>query len=140
MSSFKMICRLIAQRAHEDPAFVEPEHRKTLGFYYLMSQAPARWIAMADQLAEHAIVGMTRELMALGPFAGLRISTRAVLINAGIENVVQLRAALAARAIALDEDIAGNGLHLRPWSKLGVWRGVQVDGCDAEAAVATHGH
>ena len=131
MSSFKKICRLIAQRAHEDLAFVEPEHRKTLGFYYLMSQAPARWIAIADQLAEHANVGMTRELTALGPFAGLRISTRAVLINAGIENVVQLRAALAARAITLDEDIAGNGLTRGRWSELRVWLGVQIDYCDA---------
>ncbi len=54
-----------------------------------------------------------------------------MLINAGIENVVQLRAALAARAIELDEDIAGNGLTRRRWSELRVWLGVQVDGFDA---------
>jgi len=114
-----MICRLIAQRAHEDPAFVEPEHRKTLGFYYLMSQASARWIAIVDQLAEHAKVGMTRELTALARLPDCESEhARGVDQRGNRENAVQLRAALAARAIALDEDIAGIGLTRRRWSEL----------------------
>jgi hypothetical protein len=91
MSSFKTVCALIAQRAHEDPTLLEPEHRKTLGFHYRMIAAPAHWIAVADQLLEHARAGVPREITALGPFAGLRVSTRALLITSGIENVVQLR-------------------------------------------------
>jgi hypothetical protein len=120
-SSFKMVCALIAQRAREDPALLEPEHRKTLGFPYRMIAAPAYWIALADQLVEHAKAGITREVTALGPFAGLRVSTRAILLALGIENVTQLKAAIAAGAITLDEDIAGNGLTRRRWSELRHW-------------------
>lgn len=121
MSSFKMICALIAQRAAEDPALLEREYRKTLGLHYLMSKSPARWIAIADQLAAHAKAGITREVTALGPFAGLRVSTRALLITSGIENVVQLRAAIAAGRIAMNEDITSNGLTRRRWTELRDW-------------------
>jgi hypothetical protein len=121
MSSFKMICALIAQRAAEDPALLEREYRKTLGLHYLMSKSPARWIAIADQLAEHAKAGVTREIAALGPFAGLRVSTRALLITSGIENVVQLRAAIAAGKVAMNEDITSTGLTRRRWTELRDW-------------------
>jgi hypothetical protein len=121
MSSFKTVCTLIAQRAHEDPTLLEPEHRKTLGFHYRMIAAPAHWIAVADQLLEHAKAGVTREITALGPFAGLRVSTRALLITSGIENLVQMRAAIAAGTVAMDEDIAGNGLTRRRWTELRHW-------------------
>jgi hypothetical protein len=109
MSSFKMVCALIAQRAREDPTLLEPEHRKTLGFYYRMIAAPAYWITLADQLVEHAKAGVTRDVTALGPFAGLRVSTRALLLASGIENVTQLKAAIAAGTFTLDEEIASNG-------------------------------
>ena len=121
MSSFKTVCALIAQRAHEDPTLLEPEHRKTLGFHYRMIDAPARWIAIADQLVEHAKAGITREITALGPFAGLRVSTRALLITSGIENVVQLRAAIAAGKVAMNEDITSNGLTRLRWTELRDW-------------------
>ncbi len=120
-SSFKMVCALIAQRAREDPALLEPEHRKTLGFYYRMIGAPAYWIALADQLVEHAKAGITREVTAFGPFAGLRVSTRALLLASGIEDVTQLKAAIAAGTITLDEDIASNGLTRRRWAELRTW-------------------
>ena len=121
MSSFKLVCALIAQRAHEDPGLLEPELRKTLGFHYRMIGSAARWIAVADQLADHAKAGITREITALGPLAGLRVSTRAVLITSNIEDVAQLRAAIAAGTIALDEDIAGDGLTRRRWTELLAW-------------------
>ena len=119
--SFKMVCALIAQRARENPALLEPEHRKTLGFYYRMIGAPAYWIALADQLVEHAKAGITREVTAFGPFAGLRVSTRALLLASGIEDVTQLKAAIAAGTITLDEDIASNGLTRRRWDELCTW-------------------
>lgn len=121
ISSFKMICALIAQRAAEEPALLEREYRKTLGLHYLMSKSLALWIAIADQLAEHAKAGITREITALGPFAGLRVSTRALLITSGIENVVQLRAAIAAGRVAMNEDITSNGLTRRRWTELRDW-------------------
>lgn len=121
MSSFKLVCALIAQRAQEDPSLLEPELRKTLGFHYRMIGSAARWIAVADQLAEHAKAGIPREITALGPFAGLRVSTRAVLITSDIEDVTQLRAAIAAGTIAIDEDIAGDGLTRRRWTELLAW-------------------
>ncbi|AME26879.1 hypothetical protein [Burkholderia sp. PAMC 26561] len=80
MSAFKIVCALIGQQAQEDAGLLEPEHRKTLGFHYRMIGAPAYWIALADQLVEHAKAGITREVTALGPFAGLRGSTRALLL------------------------------------------------------------
>lgn len=76
---------------------------------------------MADQLAEHAKAGIIREITALGPLAGLRVSTRTVLITSGIEDVTQLRAAIAAGTIAIDEDIAGDGLTRRCWTELLAW-------------------
>jgi len=121
MSSSKRVCALIARRAHEDPSLLEPELRKTLGFHYRMIGSAARWIAVTHQLAEHAKAGITREITALGPFAGLRVSTRAVLITSGIENVAQLRTAIAAGTIALDQDIAGDGLTRRRWTELLAW-------------------
>ena len=126
MSSSKRVCALIARRAHEDPSLLEPELRKTLGFHYRMIGSAARWIAVTHQLAEHAKAGITREITALGPFAGLRVSTRAVLITSGIENVAQLRTAIAAGTIALDQDIAGDGLTRRRWAELLAWLARQL--------------
>jgi hypothetical protein len=121
MSSLKLVCALIAQRAQEDPSLLEPEQRKTLGFHYRMIGSAARWIVVADQLAEHARAGVTREITARGPFAGLRVSTRAVVITSGIEDVAQLRTAIATGTIALDQDIAGDGLTRRRWVELLAW-------------------
>ncbi len=120
-ASFKMICALIKQRAQEDVQFVEPKHRRTLGFHYLMANAPAYWISISDQLLAHARAGTLSEIVALGPFAGLRVSTRAILINKDVLNVVQLRAAIGDGSLRLDEDIASNGLTRRRWAELLAW-------------------
>jgi hypothetical protein len=82
-----------------------------------MVSTPAAWITVADQRAEHTRAGLTREMTALGPFAGLRVSIRSILVNAGINDVIQLRAAIAARSIVLDHDISSNGLTRRRWTE-----------------------
>ena len=76
---------------------------------------------MADQLAEHSMAGITREITVRGPFAGLRVSTRTVLITSGFKDVTQLRAAIAAGTIALHQDIAGDDLTRRRWTELLAW-------------------
>lgn len=120
-ASFKMICAVIKQRAQEDSRFIEPEHRKTLGFHYLMVAAPTYWISIAEQLLDHVYAGITADIVALGPFRGLRVSTRAILMNGKIISVIQLRTAIANGTIKCDEDIAGNGLTRRRWSDLLAW-------------------
>lgn len=60
-------------------------------------------------------------MTALGPFAGLRVSIRSILVNAGINDVLQLRAAIASRSLVLDHDIASNGLTRRRWIELLEW-------------------
>lgn len=81
-----MVCALIAQPASADPILLAREHRRMLGFHYLMSNALACCIAIDDQLAEHAKLGIARE-MTVGSIAGFK-SARAVLINAGIDSVI----------------------------------------------------
>jgi hypothetical protein len=120
-SSFKMICALIAQRAHELPSLLEPKYLKSLGFHYRMIETPAVWIATADRLAEHAKGGITREITAFGPFAGLRVSTRVILLTSGINTASQLRAAIQDGTVALDHDISSDGFTRRRWTELRDW-------------------
>jgi nucleoid DNA-binding protein len=120
-SSFKPICTLIAQRASEDPAWLEPALRKDLRFLHKMVQTPERWLAIADELAQHEACGISRELTAFGPFAGLRVSIRALLVTAGVTSVAQLRDAIAAGSIALAHDISNNGFTRRRWTELNDW-------------------
>ncbi|OXC79355.1 hypothetical protein BSU04_07495 [Caballeronia sordidicola] len=126
MALFKSVCALIKQRSGEDPSFLTPNLSKSMPFFYKMVSTPAAWIAVADRLADHTRAGLTREMTALGPFAGLRVSIRSILINAGINDVIQLRAAIAARSIVLDHDIASNGLTRRRWTELHEWIDQQV--------------
>jgi hypothetical protein len=125
-ASFKRICALIKQRSGEDPNFLTPGLSKSMPFFYKMVSTPAAWIAVADRLADHTRAGLTREMTALGPFAGLRVSIRSILISAGINDVVQLRAAIAARSIVLDQDISSNGLTRRRWTELLEWIDLQA--------------
>lgn len=78
-------------------------------------------IATAEQLAEHARAGVTRESAALGPFVGLRVIARVILITSGIDTIVQLRVAISASTVALDEDIVGDGFTRRRWAKSRAW-------------------
>ncbi|WP_144021151.1 hypothetical protein [Caballeronia sordidicola] len=126
LALFKSVCALIKQRSGEDPSFLTPNLSKSMPFFYKMVSTPAAWIAVADRLADHTRAGLTREMTALGPFAGLRVSIRSILINAGINDVIQLRAAIAARSIVLDHDIASNGLTRRRWTELHEWIDQQV--------------
>jgi len=120
-SSFKSVCALIKQRSGEDPSFLTPGLARSLPFFYKMVLTPAAWIMVADQLADHTRAGLTREMTALGPFSGLRVSIRSILVNAGINNVVQLRAAIAAGSIVLEHDVSSNGLTFRRWTELLEW-------------------
>jgi hypothetical protein len=79
------------------------------------------WIAIAEQLAEHAKAGTTRETTALGPFVGLRVGARVVFITSGIDTIVQLRAAIATGSLALDEDFSGDGFTRRRWAESRAW-------------------
>jgi hypothetical protein len=79
LASFKSVCALIKQRSCEDPSFLTPGLSKSLPFFYKMVSTPAAWITVADQLADHTRAGLTREMTALGPFAGLRVSIRSIL-------------------------------------------------------------
>jgi hypothetical protein len=121
LASFKSVCALIRQRSAEDPSFLTPGLRKSMPFFYKMVSTPAAWITVADRLADHTKAGLTREMTALGPFAGLRVSIRSILISAGINDVIQLRAAIAAGSIVLDHDISSNGLTRRRWTELLEW-------------------
>jgi hypothetical protein len=121
LASFKSVCSLIQQRNSEDPNFLMPGLSRSLPFFYKMVSTPAAWITVADRLADHTRAGLTREMTALGPFAGLRVSIRSILVNAGINDVAQLRTAIAARSIVLDQDISSNGLTCRRWSELLDW-------------------
>ena len=125
-ASFKSVCSLIKQRSGEDPSFLPPGLRQSLPFFYKMVSTPAAWIAIADRLADHTRAGLTREMTALGPFAGLRVSIRSILVNADINDVVELRAAIAAGSIVLDHDISSNGLTCRRWTELLEWIDRQV--------------
>jgi DNA-binding XRE family transcriptional regulator len=120
-ASFKSVCSLIKQRCSEDPSFLSPGLSQSLPFFYKMVSTPAAWIAIADRLADHTRAGLTREMTALGPFTGLRVSIRSILVNTGIHNVIQLRAAITARSIVLDHDISSNGLTRRRWTELLEW-------------------
>jgi hypothetical protein len=120
-ASFKSVCALIRQRSAEDPSFLTPDLCKSLPFFYKMVTTPAAWIKVADRLADHTRSGLTREITALGPFAGLRVSIRSILVSAGINDVVQLGAAIASGSIALDHDISSNGLTRRRWAELLEW-------------------
>nr|WP_256927946.1 calcium-binding protein [Caballeronia sordidicola] len=44
-----------------------------------------------------------------------------VLVNAGVNDVLELRAAIASRSLVLDHDIASNGLTRRRWIELLEW-------------------
>lgn len=101
-ASFKKICTVIKQRAQEDPKFIDPQQRRTLGLYYLMTAAPAYWISIADRLLDHVRAGITADIVALGPFTGLRVSTRAILVSKEIVGVIQLRTAIADGTLELD--------------------------------------
>ena len=120
-ASFKSVCSLIKQRSCEDPSFLSPGLSQSLPFFYKMVSTPAAWIAIADRLADHTRAGLTREMTALGPFAGLRVSIRSILVNTGIQNVVQLRSAIASCSIVLEHDISSNGLTRRRWGELLKW-------------------
>ncbi|QIN68000.1 hypothetical protein SBC1_80470 (plasmid) [Caballeronia sp. SBC1] len=120
-ASFKSVCSLIKQRSGEDPSFLSPGLSQSLPFFYKMVSTPAAWIAIADRLADHTRAGLTREMTALGPFAGLRVSIRSILVNMGIQNVVQLRGAIASSSIVLEHDISSNGLTRRRWGELLKW-------------------
>ena len=63
------------------------------------------WAVLA--VFEKTFGGLSRQYYFRGPFAGLRVSTRAVLITSGIENLAQLRAAIAAGTVVLDDDTSG---------------------------------
>ena len=125
-ASFKSVCSLIKQRSGEDPSFLAPGLSQNLPFFHKMISTPAAWIAVADQLANNTRAGLTREMTALGPFAGLRVSIRSILVNAGINDVVQLRGAIAEGSIVLDHDISSNGLTRRRWTELLDWIDRQV--------------
>jgi hypothetical protein len=60
---------------------------------------------------------VTRESTALGPFVGLRVIERVILITSGIDTIVQLRVAISAGTVALDEDIVGDGFTRWHWAK-----------------------
>ena len=74
---------------------------------------------------EKTFGGLSRQYYFRGPFAGLRVSTRAVLITSGIENLAQLRAAIAAGTVVLDDDTSGDGLTHERWAELRRWLGAQ---------------
>jgi hypothetical protein len=120
-ASFKSVCSLIKQRSGEDPSFLTPGLIQSLPFFYKMVSTPAAWIAIADRLGDHTRAGLTREMTALGPFAGLRVSIRSILVNAGINDVVQLRDAIAAGSIVPEHDVSSNRLTRRRWTELLEW-------------------
>jgi hypothetical protein len=120
-ASFKNVCSLIKQRVSEDPSFLTPGLSQGFPFFYKMAATPAAWIEIADQLAAHTRAGLTREITALGPFVGLRVSIRSILINAGINDIDQLRSAIAVGTIVLDHDMSSNGLTRRRWVELLDW-------------------
>jgi len=51
------------------------------------------------------------------------------LITSGIENLAQLRAAIAAGTVVLDDDTSGDGLTHERWAELRRWLGAQRAWC-----------
>jgi hypothetical protein len=78
-----------------------------------MAPPPYRTLAQSPISSSNTPKRVARAKSALGPFARLRVSTRAPLIASGIEDVAQLRTAIAADTIGLDEDITSNGFTRR---------------------------
>jgi len=121
MHGFKQVCALLRQRASEEAGWLDEPVRKQIGFFHFMVKNHEVWCTKADELRSHEEHGITRELTALGPFVGLRISIHSLLIGRGIVSINALRAAVDDGSINLERDITSTGFTARRWSEMMEW-------------------